>query len=340
MKMHQQIKGPHVSDDLAGVLCGRDGVENSTLREDLVTCKDCLRIRGQLYNDASRLIGSWVFSFTPEEGPFDALRKAMELLRYHADREAFIAEQGELQDLASPEQIAEAACARYNALLGVREGETAEEALRRREQEAIETALARRRDQHDGALKRFLGVLRECLVLDGNQSRRYAQAADALMDAWHPGDRASQAARLRVLGEKGTYTKEFRAALEHVNQDLRVVQTRDALIRDAFRHGLEWNDRQAVLSAEQLGYVRSDHVYQPAPVPMILYCPTCNGRHIDKNEYATKPHHTHACQHCGTCWRPAVVPTVGVQFLPGFKDPEPDAEVKTREMVTECGDGR
>jgi hypothetical protein len=42
-------------------------------------------------------------------------------------------------------------------------------------------------------------------------------------------------------------------------------------------------------------------------------------RHVD--EYATKPHHTHACQSCGGVWRPAIVYTVGVQFLPGFKNP-------------------
>jgi hypothetical protein len=36
--------------------------------------------------------------------------------------------------------------------------------------------------------------------------------------------------------------------------------------------------------------------------------------------FATKPHHTHACQHCGMVWRPALVPTVGVEFLPGYKN--------------------
>jgi hypothetical protein len=56
---------------------------------------------------------------------------------------------------------------------------------------------------------------------------------------------------------------------------------------------------------------------------VILYCPSCSGRHIDEGEFATKPHHTHACQHCGFVWRPAVVPTVGVQFLPGFKSETP-----------------
>lgn len=61
------------------------------------------------------------------------------------------------------------------------------------------------------------------------------------------------------------------------------------------------------------------------PIPMILYCPPppagCGARHIDVGEFATKPHHTHACQHCGAVWRQAIGNTVGVQFLPGFKDP-------------------
>jgi len=55
---------------------------------------------------------------------------------------------------------------------------------------------------------------------------------------------------------------------------------------------------------------------------MILTCPICRGRHIDKGEFATRIHATHACQHCGLVWRPAIVPTVGVQFLPGFRDEE------------------
>lgn len=62
---------------------------------------------------------------------------------------------------------------------------------------------------------------------------------------------------------------------------------------------------------------------EAAPVPMLLWCPECRGRHIDEGEFATKVHHTHACQHCGHVWRPAIVPTVGVQFLPGFKNEKP-----------------
>ncbi len=58
----------------------------------------------------------------------------------------------------------------------------------------------------------------------------------------------------------------------------------------------------------------------PPPVQLLLWCPQCSERHIDEGVFADTPHHTHACQHCGFCWRPAVVDTCGVQFLPGFRD--------------------
>lgn len=58
-----------------------------------------------------------------------------------------------------------------------------------------------------------------------------------------------------------------------------------------------------------------------AAIPMLLFCPLCNARHIDEGEFASKPHHTHACQSCGLCWRPAIIHTIGVLFLPGFKNP-------------------
>lgn len=59
------------------------------------------------------------------------------------------------------------------------------------------------------------------------------------------------------------------------------------------------------------------------PIPVRLPCPECGELHIDVGEFETKVHHTHACQHCGMVWRPAVVPTVGVQFLPGFRNAPP-----------------
>jgi hypothetical protein len=57
-----------------------------------------------------------------------------------------------------------------------------------------------------------------------------------------------------------------------------------------------------------------------APIDLILFCPKCDERHVDVGEFATKLHHTHSCQGCGFSWRPAIVSTRGVQFLPGFKN--------------------
>ena len=95
-----------------------------------------------------------------------------------------------------------------------------------------------------------------------------------------------------------------------------------------------WNDAVGQLSAPLADLVRSwlarsvpaaagsaaaTAPSTPEPIPVRLTCPACGQLHVDE-EFATRPHHTHACQHCGMTWRPAVVPTVGVRFLPGFRD--------------------
>lgn len=71
------------------------------------------------------------------------------------------------------------------------------------------------------------------------------------------------------------------------------------------------------------------------PIPLLLKCPECGTRHIDEGHFATHPHHTHSCQKCGHTWRPAIECTVGVQFLPGFKnEPHPDAYKILEELVS------
>lgn len=67
------------------------------------------------------------------------------------------------------------------------------------------------------------------------------------------------------------------------------------------------------------------------PIPMRLVCPRCGALHVDEGEHACsgRPHHTHACQHCGEVWRPAIVPTCGVRFLPGFRNDPPTKESPT-----------
>jgi len=74
--------------------------------------------------------------------------------------------------------------------------------------------------------------------------------------------------------------------------------------------------------ADRINAMKAILYLQKNPLAMLLWCPECGERHIDVGEFATRVHTTHACQHCGMVWRPAILPTVGVQFLPGFKNPE------------------
>jgi hypothetical protein len=58
---------------------------------------------------------------------------------------------------------------------------------------------------------------------------------------------------------------------------------------------------------------------QRAPVPMILFCPHCGERHVDKPEpehgWTNPPHRTHYCHACHSNWRPADIATVGVDTI-------------------------
>ncbi len=61
------------------------------------------------------------------------------------------------------------------------------------------------------------------------------------------------------------------------------------------------------------------------PIDMVLYCPACGTQHIDKEEtpephmmgdrWTNPPHRSHLCASCGHIWRPADVPTNGVQTI-------------------------
>lgn len=74
-----------------------------------------------------------------------------------------------------------------------------------------------------------------------------------------------------------------------------------------------------------------------SPIPMRIPCPECKTLHIDEGIWATKLHHTHSCQSCGLTWRPAVVHTVGVRFLPGFKNDEPEGVTRIKRMTGMIG---
>ena len=71
--------------------------------------------------------------------------------------------------------------------------------------------------------------------------------------------------------------------------------------------------------------VAAAYVAGEGPVELILFCPRCDERHVDRPEHP--PHRTHACQGCGFLWAPSNVETVGVQFLKGCKDDGGEARV-------------
>lgn len=79
---------------------------------------------------------------------------------------------------------------------------------------------------------------------------------------------------------------------------------------------------------EAIAVEKSAHDDTLTAIPMILPCPACGARHIDEGDFATKLHHTHACQTCGLVWRPSKVATVGVRFLPGYKSGPADAPMR------------
>lgn len=66
---------------------------------------------------------------------------------------------------------------------------------------------------------------------------------------------------------------------------------------------------------------------EPLPIiNMVLHCPTCGFQHVDAPEseirggdicidWTNPPHKSHLCKACGTIWRPADVPTYGVQAI-------------------------
>ncbi len=55
------------------------------------------------------------------------------------------------------------------------------------------------------------------------------------------------------------------------------------------------------------------------PIDIILICPNCFMRHVDEPQpeknWDNPPHRSHECQFCYTIWRPADVPTNGVEKI-------------------------
>jgi|GEM_PF-5800951 len=124
------------------------------------------------------------------------------------------------------------------------------------------------------------------------------------------------------------YSSETVAALR--DDQVSALQSRNARLEAALRK-IEGRDSQInatangdreVLRGEFATIARaalSDEIPDtpPAPIDMILYCPSCGYQHIDKpdGEWTNPPHRSHLCHSCGYIWRPADVPTNGVESI-------------------------
>lgn len=126
------------------------------------------------------------------------------------------------------------------------------------------------------------------------------------------------------------YQKKSRTQAKH-NQELR---DRDNKIHELEQRLLfaerPFQSKIERLTLEHDKLQRDIETLKATAQHMLLWCPSCGERHYDEGEFATKEHHTHACQHCGMVWRPAIGPTFGVRFLPGFKNREEAAELLRR----------
>ena len=75
------------------------------------------------------------------------------------------------------------------------------------------------------------------------------------------------------------------------------------------------------------------------PIDMILNCHRCDYQHVDLPEpekgWTNPPHKSHLCHRCGYVWRPADVPTNGVEAIKtkGSGDNFP-AEIRRNESLT------
>lgn len=114
------------------------------------------------------------------------------------------------------------------------------------------------------------------------------------------------------------------------------------MLNDNQRQSLE----QHAVDMDAMGYPDGAKMLRQLmePIPMVLHCPECHEQHVDKAEAFTPtgrcecagpdecevcesnraafeeswqnpPHRSHLCAKCGCIWRPADVPTVGVERI-------------------------
>lgn len=81
------------------------------------------------------------------------------------------------------------------------------------------------------------------------------------------------------------------------------IPAQSAFIDEGWLCG-SWSHRGSFRKSKMCNYAESlRRASPPAPERRPLNCPECGKPHVDRDEWATKPHHTHLCEHCGHEWR-------------------------------------
>lgn len=99
-----------------------------------------------------------------------------------------------------------------------------------------------------------------------------------------------------------------------------ITKGRDSINREFTMRVPAEVDRDAdLVLAEAARRISTFDIKRPGrdPIDMVLYCPRCRAQHIDAPEpesnWTNPPHRSHLCRFCSFVWRPADIPTRGVQ---------------------------
>lgn len=168
--------------------------------------------------------------------------------------------------------------------------------------------------EHNAA---FIACAKNVVTMLGREVQRLRRASAPRVE---PGQTRSTANGDETIGILGCYGAGSGGLLFSVTLPNTSLRSQSGLSEEDIAL------RYPVVKVEPPRSSKASPEAEVAPVPMFLTCPKCNARHIDEGDFATKRHHTHSCQSCGLTWRPAVIATVGVAFLPGFKNDAPCPE--------------
>lgn len=157
------------------------------------------------------------------------------------------------------------------------------------------------------------------------------EAARRLLSSVSPEVRILEHGEIGLAGEYLYVSAVVVVKAADLDVDATAAHMAQIVVDDWNRDGVAPEERERRIDAMRA-------VLGPDPIPMVLWCPACGMQHIDEpapeKGWDNPPHRSHECQACGLVWRPADVPTAGVDAIQtkGARDgraiPHPEAMVR------------